>query len=136
MPRQEFLFGEQTMMLLGIAIGGAVGSVLRYLIGISVQRVAHTGFPVGTLAVNLVGCVLVGALAAHFLNDETQPMLRAALTVGFCGGFTTFSTFTLETLGLIVGGDWPKAAAYIAASMAACIAGTAGGFRLVHHLHR
>jgi CrcB protein len=123
------------MMLLAIAFGGAVGSVLRYIIGVAVQRVAHTGFPVGTLAVNLIGCTLVGALAALFLNDETQPVLRAALTVGFCGGFTTFSTFTLETFGLIAGGDWAKAAAYVGASIVACVAGTVAGFRLVHHLH-
>jgi CrcB protein len=124
------------MVLLAIALGGAAGSVLRYLVGVSVQRVAHVGFPVGTLAVNLIGCILVGALAAHFLNDETQPVLRAALTVGFCGGFTTFSTFTLETLGLIAGGDWPRAVWYVGASMAACIAGTVGGFRLVQLLQR
>jgi CrcB protein len=124
------------MVLLAIALAGAVGSVLRYLLGMSVQRTAHVGFPVGTLAVNLTGCVLVGALAAHFMNDETEPILRAALTVGFCGGFTTFSTFSLETFGLISAGNWPKAAAYIVASVITCIAGTAGGFRLVHHLHR
>lgn len=122
------------MMLLAIALGGAVGSVLRYLVGVMVQRASHTGFPVGTLAVNIVGCVIVGALAAHFLNDETQPVLRAALTVGFCGGFTTFSTFTLETFGLLAGGDWPKAVAYVGASMFACIAGTMAGFRLVRLL--
>ena len=124
------------MILVAIALGGAIGSVLRYLVGVFVQRIAHVGFPVGTLAVNLIGCVAVGALAAHFLNDETEPVLRAALTVGFCGGFTTFSTFSLETFGLIEAGNWPRASAYIVASVLACIAGTAGGFRVVQHLHR
>lgn len=124
------------MTLLAIAFAGAIGSVLRYMLGVGVQRIAHVGFPVGTLVVNVTGCILVGALAAHFLNDETEPVLRAALTVGFCGGFTTFSTFSLETFGLIAADNWPKAAAYIVASVAVCIVGTAVGFRVVQHLHR
>jgi CrcB protein len=118
------------MIILAIAVGGAIGSVLRYTLGVGVQRLAHVGFPVGTLIVNLIGCILVGVLARHFLNDETAPVLRAGLTVGFCGGFTTFSTFTLETVGLIMAGNWPKAAAYIALSVVTCVAGTATGFHV------
>ena len=124
------------MTLLAIALGGAVGSLLRYGVGISVQRAAHAGFPVGTLVVNLIGCLLVGALAAHYMNDETHPVLRAALTVGFCGGFTTFSTFSLETFALIEADNWPRALAYVVASLVTCLLGTAGGYRLVHQLHR
>jgi CrcB protein len=116
--------------LLAIAVAGAIGSALRYLIGGVVQRVLHVGFPSGTLFVNVVGCVIVGVLARHYLNDETEPVLRAALVVGFCGGFTTFSTFSLETLGLLTAGNWPKAAAYVLASMALCLIGTAAGYQL------
>jgi CrcB protein len=118
------------MILLAIAFAGALGSVLRYLIGQLIQRTAQVGFPVGTLTVNFIGCVLVGLIARHFLNDETAPVLRAALIVGFCGGFTTFSTFSFETVGLITAGAWPKAAAYVLSSNALCLAGTAIGYQI------
>lgn len=118
------------MPILAIALGGALGSVLRYAVGRFVQRIAHAGFPVGTLAVNVIGCVLVGVLTKHFMNDEANPLLRTALIVGFCGGFTTFSAFSIETVGLLVGGEWVRAGAYVAASLVACLAGTALGFTL------
>ncbi|HEU4994788.1 MAG TPA: fluoride efflux transporter CrcB [Gemmatimonadaceae bacterium] len=124
------------MTILAIAIAGAIGSVLRYWLGRVVQRIAHVGFPVGTLVVNLLGCVAVGALTAHFINDETHPVVRAALVVGFCGGFTTFSTFSIETYGLFAAGNWPRASAYVALSVVCCLVGTAAGFRFVNHLHR
>ena len=81
-----------------IAAGGALGSVLRYAVQGWVQRAANVSFPVGTLAVNVIGCVLVGFLAAVL----TGPVLireeyRLGLTVGILGGFTTFSAFGLET---------------------------------------
>lgn len=117
--------------LLAIALAGAVGTVLRYVVGRGTQRLLHVGFPVGTLLVNVAGCVVVGALARHFLNDETTPVLRAALIVGFCGGFTTFSTFSLETFGLVAAGDWPKAVGYVLASTALCLGGTAVGYQIV-----
>jgi CrcB protein len=116
--------------LLAVAAAGAVGSVLRYAIGRFAQETLRVNFPVGTLVVNAVGCVLVGVFARHFLNDETTPVLRAALIVGFCGGFTTFSTFSLETFGLVVAGNWPKAAMYVLASTALCLAGTAAGYQV------
>lgn len=120
---------ESMNTLLAIAVSGAVGSVLRYVVGRLTHRLLHVGFPVGTLLVNVVGCVLVGVFARHFLNDETTPVLRAALIVGFCGGFTTFSTFSLETFGLFTAGDWPKAVAYVLASVVLCLAGTAAGYQ-------
>ena len=119
------------MTILAIALAGAFGSVLRYLVGRFVQALVHMSFPIGTLVVNILGCVLVGVLARHFLNDETQPVLRAALVIGFCGGFTTFSSFSLETLALYTGGEWLKASAYVGASVVACLAGTAIGYQLV-----
>ena len=117
--------------LLAIAVSGAIGSVLRYLVGRGVQRLAHVAFPVGTLVVNVVGCVLVGVLARYFINDETTPVVHAALVVGLCGGFTTYSTFSLETLGLMMAGDWERAFAYVAVSIGLCLAGTALGYQLV-----
>jgi CrcB protein len=113
------------MILLLIAIGGGVGSVARYLIGGAVQRSSHSGFPVGTLAVNVLGCIAAGVLFRAFAGHPQQQELRAALVVGFCGGFTTFSTFSLETVGLIQGGEWAKASFYVLASVVAGVAGTA-----------
>lgn len=116
--------------ILAIALAGALGSVARYLLGRLVQQSAHVAFPVGTLLVNVAGCLIIGLLARHFLNDETQPVLQASLVVGFCGGFTTFSAFSLETLGLIQAGNWPKALAYVLASVLLCLGGTAAGYQL------
>lgn len=114
--------------VLAIGAGGAVGSMLRYLLGRLVQGVAHAGFPIGTLTVNVIGCVLVGAISRWFLNNEVHPLLRSALIVGFCGGFTTFSAFSLETVGMLSGGVAGRALLYVAASVLLCLAGTAVGF--------
>lgn len=116
--------------LFAIALAGAVGSVARYLLGRAVQRLAAVGFPVGTLVVNVLGCVVIGLLARHFLNDETRPVLQASLIVGFCGGFTTFSAFGIETLGLLHAGHWPRAVAYVLASVLLCLGGTALGYQV------
>jgi fluoride exporter len=123
------------MILALIALGGAVGSVARYLLGGAVQRTFHPGFPVGTLAVNVAGCLLIGVLARFFLHSQTELPLKAALMVGFCGGFTTFSAFSLETLGLIQGGEWQKAAAYSLLSFVGCLCGTAAGFAITRPLN-
>lgn len=119
------------MAILLIALGGAVGSVSRYALGTLVQRSSHFAFPVGTLTVNVVGCILVGILAKAYVNSQVTPDIRAMLIVGFCGGFTTFSAFSLEVVGLAQGGEWGRAAAYVGASLFLCLAGTAAGFGLM-----
>jgi CrcB protein len=127
-------------MLAMIALGGAVGSVARYLLGGVVQRAAGMAFPIGTLAINVSGSFLAGFLLRYFMNVQTHPSLRAALIVGFCGGFTTFSAFTTETLGLFEGGEYARAALYVAASVAlslmAVFAGFAAGIVAVPHHSR
>jgi fluoride exporter len=115
------------MILLLIAVGGAIGSVARYIVGRAVQGLSGSGFPVGTLVVNIVGCFLIGVFVRFLLNMQTSPELRALLVVGFCGGFTTFSTFSYETVGLIEGGDYARAATYVVASVVICILATFGG---------
>lgn len=123
-----------------IALGGAVGSVTRYLLGGVVQRAAGMAFPIGTLAVNITGSFIAGFLLRYFMNVQTHPTLRAALIIGFCGGFTTFSAFTTETLGLFEGGEYVRAALYVAASVAlslmAVFAGFAAGIVAVPHHSR
>lgn len=115
------------MIYLLIALGGAVGSLLRYLVGQAVQRTSATGFPIGTMFVNVSGCFLIGILVRQFMNMQLTPELRALLIVGFCGGFTTFSTFSAETIGLIEGGEYGRASVYVILSVGLCLLATVAG---------
>ena len=117
----------ESMILFLIALGGAAGSLLRYLIGGAVQRTSAGGFPVGTMFVNVAGCFLIGVFVRFLLNMQTSAELRALLVVGFCGGFTTFSTFSAETVGLIEGGEYARAASYVILSVVALLAATFAG---------
>src|SRR5437868_5176362 len=84
-----------------IAAGGAAGSVLRYAMQGWVQRAANSGFPFGTLVVNVLGCLLIGFLTATFTGPKLiRAEYRVGLIVGILGGFTTFSTFGWETFSL------------------------------------
>lgn len=117
--------------LLWIACGGAVGSVLRALTGAALQS---PRFPWATLTVNVVGSFLIGWLVARMggwplpAESRTQNLL----VVGFCGGFTTFSTFSLQTLELAVKGQWAAAAANVVVSVVAGLTAVWVGFRLGH----
>lgn len=115
------------MIFLLIALGGAAGSLLRYLIGGAVQRSSASGFPIGTLFVNVAGCFLIGIFVRALLNMQLSAELRALLVVGFCGGFTTFSTFSFEAVGLIEGGEYARAATYVMASVVLCLLATMAG---------
>jgi CrcB protein len=85
-----------------VALGGLVGSAARYWIGGVVQRTSNADFPWGTLAVNILGCFLIGLIMTLSLErGVVGANLRLSLTVGFCGGFTTMSTFGYETLALL-----------------------------------
>jgi CrcB protein len=101
------------LKLLIIGLGGFLGSVMRYLLSGAVQRWAGSiGFPVGTFAVNLVGCFLIGLLGG--LAESRQvfgPELRTFLLIGVLGGFTTFSTFGYETFNLMRDGQLASAIA-------------------------
>src|SRR5262245_40069377 len=115
------------MKLLFIACGGALGSILRYLVTVAAQqfsgaaavRLLGHAFPVGTLVVNVLGCLMIGVLAALF-NRHLLPHdhYRLALTVGFLGGFTTFSAFGLETFILLQSGHPTLAMLNIGANVA------------------
>jgi fluoride exporter len=118
------------MIILAVFLGGGVGSVCRYLLGRLIDARSNSQFPVGTLVVNVLGCLAIGVLAKYFLNDQTHSVTRAALIVGFCGGFTTFSAFSLETLRLLTGGRPLTALAYVAASVGLCLLGTAAGYAI------
>lgn len=101
-----------------IAVGGAVGSVSRYLAQLLVARHFVYPFPLGTLLVNVLGCLLIGFFyAAAERGTIASPELRLLLTTGFCGGFTTFSTFSYETLTLLTDGEYFFVALYAAGSV-------------------
>ena len=101
--------------LLMVALGGSIGAVLRYVIAHFTQSMASTPFPIGTLTVNILGCALIGILAAFLLgsNPQHREMLRLLLIIGILGGFTTFSTFALDALKLFQEGKLVSAMLYI-----------------------
>ena len=102
-----------------VALGGAIGSVLRYETGAFVLRQGGTApFPWGTFTVNVAGCAIAGILAG--LGEHFQYLtadVRLFLFTGFLGGFTTFSAFGVETIGLVERGEWGIAAIYVVASV-------------------
>lgn len=123
-------------MLLYIALGSALGGVLRYLIGGLIQRLAGTGWPVGTLVVNVSGSLLLGVLLRHALTSGMSAELRALIAVGLCGGYTTFSTFSYETAALVEDGAWMRAAGYVAASVVLSLIAMFAGFAAARELAR
>jgi len=105
-------------LLLAIALGGAAGALARHFVAGAVTRLAGTGFPYGTLTVNVAGSFLMGVLIVAFAHKLSVPQeLRGLLAVGFLGSFTTFSTYSMETVNLIQRGDWQAAALYAGGSM-------------------
>ena len=106
--------------VIAVAVGGAAGSVLRYWLSHLVQLAAGRGFPLGTLAVNLVGSFTMGALFILLLERHVAPEWRALWLVGVLGGFTTFSTFSLETVLLFQRGEAAKALINVLASVIVC----------------
>jgi CrcB protein len=116
-------------MLWYIAAGSAFGGVSRYLLGGLVQRHAGGTFPLGTLLINLSGSFLLGLILRYAVETPTlTPEARAFLTIGFCGGYTTFSTFSYETVVLMEDGQWPRAALYVVLSVALSLLATFLGF--------
>lgn len=113
-----------------VAVGGAVGAVLRYLVGLGALRVfGAQGFPLGVLGVNVAGSFLMGVfvvIAAHRGLTHLSPLVMT----GLLGGFTTFSAFSLEAVTLWERGDVGQAAIYVAASVTLSILGLAAGLWL------
>ena len=117
------------------SLGGAVGTAARYLLTTVVQSRATTTFPVATWIINVTGSILLGFLMRYGLERSTAgPEVRLLLTTGFCGGYTTFSTFSYETARLIEDGDWRQGAAYVVASVVVSLLGTFVGFAIARAL--
>lgn len=114
--------------LLAIAAGGALGSVLRFLMSTWVYSLLGRGFPYGTLVVNIIGSLLMGLLTVLLIERMSLgPEWRAALLIGVLGGFTTFSSFSIETLNLIETGAYAKAFANAVLSVMLCVAAAWAG---------
>lgn len=110
--------------LLSIAVGGALGSMCRY----GIQKLFNTSFPLGTLLVNLIGCFLIGILWATIKEADEQK--RLLLMTGFCGGFTTFSAFTLEGVQMMMAGRWFIFSFYVIVSVFVGMLATYAGYKI------
>lgn len=101
-----------------IFIGGGIGAVIRYLVGLLYMHVLKINLPAATFCVNLIGCFILGFLYVLFIEKTQLPTtLKLALTVGFCGGLTTFSTFSLEIFEMVQNLHYIQALIYIITSL-------------------
>jgi CrcB protein len=122
-----------TFATLLVLVGSALGGMARHFLSNAVARRIGETFPCGTLLVNVSGCLVIGALAAFTAADggiAGQLGAREFLAVGFCGGYTTFSSFSLQTLNLVRDGEWRRAGLNIVGSVAICLAAAWCGFEL------
>ena len=121
------------MQLLLIAVFGAVGTLARYGLQGLVQLRVDSAFPYGTLLINLTGCFFLGLIGQFTMNRMVLPPdWRVAITVGFFGGYTTFSSFGWETAKMLEDGEWLRATAYVGASVVAGLLLSVGGIRLAN----
>lgn len=122
-------------MIWFVALGSALGGVARFLLSTFLQQKAGTGFPIGTLVVNVSGSILLGFLLRYALSTTTiSPEVRGLLTTGFCGGYTTFSTFTYETMALLEDGETGRATAYVLSSVLVSLIGVYLGITAAREL--
>jgi CrcB protein len=117
------------MIPLVVAIGGAFGALARYLAGVLFPHDVN-GFPWRTLLINLTGSFLLGFVYRYVDGMASAEEVHALVGIGFCGAFTTFSTFSLEAVTLMQSGHAWRAAAYAVASVVLCLIGTAAGLYL------
>lgn len=121
--------------ILAVAAGGALGAVVRYLVAIGSGRIFGTNFPWGTLIINVTGSFLIGAFAALFATRWNLPQAaRIFLTVGICGGYTTFSTFSLDAWYLIERGQTVASALYMIASVVLSVGALIAALHVVRAL--
>ena len=122
-------------LILAVAVGGALAAVARYLVAIGSGKLFGTDFPWGTLIINVTGSFLIGALVGLFAAKwDVSQTTRVFLTVGICGGYTTFSTFSLDAYYLIERGQSFASSAYMIASVALSVGALIAALRLVRAL--
>lgn len=123
------------MTILYIALGGLAGTLSRYGLEGWIQSRSGAGFPLGTLTVNLTGSLILGFILRVATGAAViSPDLRAGLTIGFCGAFTTMSTFSYESVALLRDGDYVRAALYMSVTIAGCVTAVVVGSALGNKL--
>jgi fluoride exporter len=127
--------GEQSLnfqFIVAVALGGAIGSVARYLVSIGSGRLFGLNFPWGTPIINVTGSFLIGLFVGLFATKwDLSPAMRIFLTVGICGGYTTFSTFSLDAYYLIERGQTLASFIYMMASVALSVGVLTAALRFV-----
>ena len=119
------------MRIFLLIVFGAIGTLARYGLQGLVQDRTGSGFPSGTLVVNLSGCLLLGAIGQYSLQHlSVPPDWRIGITIGFFGAFTTFSTFGWETIHMLEDGEWSKALVYVGASLIGGLLAVKAGMKL------
>jgi len=116
-------------LILLIGIGGAAGSIARFLL----QRWLNDSFPIGTLTVNIAGCFIIGILWAIAIKNNWSTNYRLFLMTGFCGGFTTFSAFTLESILLLQNSRYLFFIIYIFSSLVLGLLATFAGYKMMNN---
>lgn len=122
------------MSYVWVMVGSALGGVLRYAVG-RLTLALSTGFPFGTILINILGSFVIGYFGTLTLHTGRYPAsenVRLFVMVGVCGGFTTFSSFSLQTFDLMRSGAWFKALANVIVSVVLCIAAVSAGHMLAH----
>ena len=118
-----------------VAVGGALGCVSRYYLTALIQQRVGPDFPAGTLLINITGSFLLGFIMRYALQSGVvSAETRVLLTSGFCGGFTTFSTYSYEAAMMLEDGEYGRAGLYIGASVALALVGTLLGFAAASRL--
>jgi CrcB protein len=119
------------VLVLAVALGGGIGALSRYGVDTLIERRVESSFPWATFTINVTGCLAVGFVIAALVDRHRAPQwVRAGLVVGFCGGYTTFSTFAQETLDTLEGRDLAVAIAYVSASVVVGLVAVLVGTRL------
>lgn len=118
--------------LLIVSVGSFFGGGVRYLVSKGIGMVAGTGFPLPTMMVNIAGCFLIGLISGLASTQSISPSIKLLLTTGFCGGFTTFSTFMNENLMLARGGQIAWALGYTILSLALGLIALVAGYKVAN----